>query len=281
MTRARSDAARLLSRGRLAYVSIDVGRGPLVTPVLYGALGEDVWFVTNRNALKSRVLARRPAVGWVVPAGDSAVIATGTAQLFTLSDPRAALARAALLTHAPTALVSWAKRNPRQVAGFLGDSIRRPSRALPQDVVLVRLSPTTSTVVARPEGGADAEESAAVRSVLPETLAHLPASRSGVLGLITPAGPLAVPAAWDGAAATLSDDVASLVADAEDTLCLTFDDPVRNRPTQQRGVVLRGEGRAVAGADVPRWTVVPSRVTYWDGFDTRTVAVSREPAAVR
>jgi hypothetical protein len=274
MTRPRSAVSRILSQGRLAYVAIDVGRGPLVTPVLYGALGGDLWFVTNRNALKARVLARRPSVGWVVNAGDMSVVMTGDAQLFSLSDPRATLARAALLSHAPAALASWAKRNPRQVAGFLGDSIARPRRALPQDVVLVRLKPTTSLVVPRPAHVTDPEVSALVTAALPTSLEHLPASPYGVLGLITPQGPVAVPAAWDGSAASLPAAVADLVDDAGAAACITFDDPVRTRPTQQRGVVLRGDGFLSRDAGELRWSLTPSRVTYWDGFDTQTAALA-------
>ena len=271
MLRTRSAVARALSQGRLAYVAIDVGRGPLVTPVLYGALGDDLWFVTNRHALKAKVLRRRPAVGWVVPTADRAVVATGEAQLFSLSDPRAALARASLLRHAPAALVSWAKRNPRQVAGFLGDSVTSPSRALPQDVVLVRLRPTTSAIVPLAEPGPDADVSPFVTAQLPASLAHLPASTAGVLGLVTPRGPVALPIAWDGTTATLPEGVDDLVAGAGSAACVTFDDPVRTRPTQQRGVVLRGDTRLESGR---RWSLIPRRVTYWDGFDTRTVALS-------
>lgn len=279
MKRSRSPVSRVLSQGRLAYVAIDVGRGPLVTPVLYGALGEELWFVTNRNALKAKVLNRRPAVGWVVPATGQAVVATGEAQLFSLSDPRAALARAALLRHAPAALVSWVRRNPRQVAGFIGASVTSPSRALPQDVLLVRLRPTTSSVVPLPTQGTDAEVDRLVADELPESLAHLPASPSGVLGLVTPRGPVAVPVGWDGTTATLPEGVADLVADAEDDACITFDDPVRIRPTQQRGVVLRGAGRAESG-DPLRWSVTPRRLTYWDGFDTKTVTLAATPEPV-
>lgn len=276
MTRARSDAARLLSRGRLAYVAIDVGTGPLVTPVLYGALGDDLWFVTNRHALKARMLGRRPAAGWAVTVGDSSVVAAGRAELFSLSDPRAALARVTLLAHAPAALISWAKRNPRQVAGFLGDSVVHPSRALPQDVVLVRLRPTTSLVVPRATANDDAEVSPAVTSALPDALAHLPASPYGVLGLVTPQGPLALPIAWDGMTATLPEQVAELVVDAGPSACVTFDDPVRNRPTQQRGVVLRGSGEPLRAGSTASRSLDPTRVTYWDGFETRTVALARE-----
>lgn len=279
MLRSRTTVSRVLSRGRLAYVAIDVGRGPLVTPVLYGALGDDLWFVTNRHALKTKVLGRRPAVGWVVPAADRAVVATGEAQLFSLSDPRAALARAALLRHAPAALVSWVKRNPRQVAGFLGDSVTTPRRALPQDVVLVRLRPTSSSVVPLATPGSEAVVGRPVTAELPAALAHLPASPSGVLGLITSRGPVAVPVGWDGTTATLPDGLEDLVAEAGDAACVTFDDPVRTRPTQQRGVVLRGEARAEPGNRL-RWSVVPRRVTYWDGFETETVALAAAPEPV-
>jgi len=281
MTRTRSDVSRILSRGRLAYVAIDVGTGPLVTPVLYGALGDDLWFVTNRHALKSRVLARRPSAGWVVSVRDESVVSTGEAHLFSLSDPGAALARAALLAHAPAALGSWAKRNPRQVAGFLGDSILRPRRALPQDVVLVRLKPTTSVVVPRPASVTDPVTSPLVASVLPASLEHLPANPSGVLGLITPHGPLAAPIAWDGTTATLPAQLTDLVADAGPAACVTFDDPVRNRPTQQRGVVLRGLGEPTRGGDELAWAVRPTRVTYWDGFDTHTSSLEPAPVLTR
>lgn len=279
MIRSRSAVSTVLAEGRLAYVAIDVGRGPLVTPVLYGARGDDLWFVTNRNALKAKVLARRPSVGWVVGADGAAVVMTGEAQLFSLSDPRAAVARAALLTRAPGALLSWAKRNPRQVAGFLGDSIVRPRRALPQDVVLVRLKPATSLVVPLPSGHDEPAADDLVASALPASLAHLAARPTGVLGLITPEGPVALPVAWDGTTATLPEAAADLVADPRAASCVTFDDPVRNRPTQQRGVVLRGDGSLSRDAAGLRWTLTPSRVTYWDGFDTRTSTLA-PPAAL-
>ncbi len=277
MTRARSESARILSQGRLTYLSIDVGKGPLVTPVLYGALGEDVWFVTNRHAVKAKVLAKRPAAGWTVTVGERAVVATGRADLFSLSDLRATFARAALLPHVPVALASWVKRNPRQVAGFLGDSVTTPSRAMPQDVVLVRLRPTTSTAMPVPSAGPAADVGTRLTSALPEQLRHLPAGPRGVLGLVTPRGPLALPAAWDGAIATVPVAADALVEGAADRACITFDDPVRTRPTQQRGVVLRGDGHLVAGGGELSWSLAPSRVTYWDGFDTHTTVLAPDP----
>jgi nitroimidazol reductase NimA-like FMN-containing flavoprotein (pyridoxamine 5'-phosphate oxidase superfamily) len=79
------EAGRLLRRGTLVYVAIGTTTGPLVTPVLYGVTGDRIWFLTNRHALKAKVLRRDPRAAWVVPADDDGVRRTdeGSAHIRT------------------------------------------------------------------------------------------------------------------------------------------------------------------------------------------------------
>lgn len=264
------EIARILASSKLAYVAIGTARGPLVTPVLYGTVGGAIWVLTNRRALKTRVWSMRPRTGWTVRTGETAVAFTGEATLFSLNEAKSVLARPLGLVAVPPAVLSWACRNPRQVAGFAWDTIAHPSRGMPQDFVLVRLQPDSATLV-RDLATTDAAATT-VDTVLdgriPTDLVQLAGRPVGVLGLTTEDGPVAIPVGWDAAScvARVPVEMAVAIADGTDA-CITFDEPVHLRPTEQRGIVLRGSARNITGG----LRLAPTRVTYWDGFATGTV----------
>ena len=92
-----------------------------------------------------------------------------------------------------------AARNPRQVAGFLRDSLTDPVRAMPHDQVLVELQPDTVDVVVDPAESAPPAQTAQDRltSAVPEALRPLLTQRAGVLAVSTESGRLvAVPVRW-------------------------------------------------------------------------------------
>lgn len=273
------EIARILADGKLAYVAIGTARGPLVTPVLYGTSSGALWVLTNRHALKAKVWRKRPRAGWTVRSGSSAVVFSGEATLLSAQDVGAMLARPLGLVAVPPAVLSWVCRNPRQVAGFARDLVVHPSRGMPQDLVFVRLQPESSTIVRDLPAAQDETTAADPRmsaAGIPADLSHLATLSTGVLGLETADGPVAVPVGWDpvGSLAQIPHEATHLVDAAGDGACVTFDEPVHLRPTEQRGIVLRGRGRAVAGDDGSvAVKVEPSRVTYWDGFLVRTVDI--------
>lgn len=271
------EIARILADSKLAYVAIGTARGPLVTPVLYGTSSGALWVLTNRNALKAKVWRKRPRAGWTVRSGTSAVSFTGEATLLSARDARAILARPLGLVAVPPAVLSWVCRNPRQVAGFVRDAIAHPTRGMPQDFVLVRLQPDSATVVRDIEPGQDATATADSRMAaagIPANLGQLAALSSGVLGLATADGPVAFPVGWDPATSVVRvpREVSRLAVDDEAPACVTFDEPVHLRPTEQRGIVLRGTARR-ASDNGRLLTLDPTRVTYWDGFVVQTVDI--------
>lgn len=271
------EIGRILADSKLAYVAIGTARGPLVTPVLYGSAGGAIWVLTNHHALKAKVWRKRPRAGWTVRSGNTAVAFTGEATMLSVRDVAGALARPLGLVAVPPAVLSWVCRNPRQVGGFVRDAIAHPTRGMPQDFVLVRLQPDSATIVrdlADSDDVGDADPR--IAEVVPDGLAELTTQRTGILGLSTPDGPVAMPAGWDHEQSVirLSSAAAHLVAGAGAEACITFDEPVHLRPTEQRGIVLRGRVQPDAGDDAGALAFDADRVTYWDGFAVETVDIT-------
>lgn len=272
------EIADVLAGSKLAYVAISTARGPLVTPVLYGTGGRAIWVLTNNHALKTKVWRKRPRAAWTVRSGDVSVSFTGEATLLSVRDAKAVLRRPLDLAAVPPAVLSWASRNPRQVIGFIQDTLAHPSRGMPQDFVLVRLQPDSATLVR--DGAPQGEHSSPAdpriaASGVPADLARLTARSVGVLGLATEDGPVALPVGWDPATSTarLPREWSRLAAVALGDACITFDEPVHLRPTEQRGIVLRGGVRPGVAPD--ELVLKASRATYWDGFTVGTVDIAR------
>jgi len=118
-----------------------------------------------------------------------------------------------------------------------------------------------------PAEGWDSARRRAEQLLVPELAALLDAP-DAVLGLSTPNGPVVLPVSWDGtrgvarAAAPLP-----VLAVPLARACLTIDEPVHDRPTEQRGITLRGSARV---GDDGVLHLDPERVTFWDGFGTGT-----------
>lgn len=108
--------ARVLGGASFAYLAVETSTGPHVTPLLFAATPDRLWFGIGRGTLKARVLAKRPAVGVVVPGDEGSVAIRGEATLLDRLP-----AGFAELARAPFALPAFASRNALEMAAFARD----------------------------------------------------------------------------------------------------------------------------------------------------------------
>jgi hypothetical protein len=239
--------ASVLGGASFAYLAVETSSGPHVTPLLFGATPDRLLFGIGRGTLKARVLAKRPAVGVVVPGEKSSVAIRGEATLLDrLTAPPAELART------PLGLLAFAAGNALEMAAFARDVAYRGAQ--PQQ--LVPLSVRIETL---------------------DLLDRWPAQ--AVLGWMAPGGPIALPARWDPRterarvpAGPFKEAGGSRTAAA----CVCIDESEGLGPLAKRGRLLRGQGRATLRGDLVSVALEPKRITRWKGFQTQTV-----PAASR
>ncbi|HEY3186298.1 MAG TPA: pyridoxamine 5'-phosphate oxidase family protein [Solirubrobacteraceae bacterium] len=234
----------MLGRAPIAYLAVETSRGPHVTPLLFAATPDRLWFAIGRGTLKARVVARRPAVGVLVPGAEASVALRGEATLIDrLSVPRAELARA------PLALPAFASRNALEMAAFARDVARREAPPQPPALVSVRVDDV-------------------------ELLEEWPAP--AVLGWLAPDGPIALPARWDAAGERARVPAAALNragGPRAAAACVCLDESDGRGPLAKRGTLLRGRGRATLRGDVASIALEPERITRWSGFRTETAAL--------
>ena len=72
--------ASVLGAASFAYLAVETSSGPHVTPLLFGATPDRVWFGIGRRTLKARVLVKRPAVVVFVPGEKASVAIRGGAE---------------------------------------------------------------------------------------------------------------------------------------------------------------------------------------------------------
>jgi hypothetical protein len=239
--------ASVLGGASFAYLAVETSGGPHVTPLLFGATPDRLWFGIGRGTLKARALAKRPAVGVVVAGEDRSIAIRGVATLLDRLP-----ASPAELARTPLALPAFAARNAIEIAAFARDVARRGGQPRPLAPLSVRI----------------------------ETLALLEGwPAHAVLGWMAPGGPIALPARWDSRtnrarvpAAPLKEAGGSRTAAA----CICIDQSEGPGALGKRGRLLRGQGRATLRGNVASVAFEPERITSWKGFQTQTAAaVSR------
>jgi hypothetical protein len=246
------DVASVLSRASFAFLAVETASGPHVTPLLFAATPDRLWFGIGRGTLKARVVGKRPAVGVVVPGEEGSVAIRGQAKLLDRLP-----ASPAELARAPFALPAFAARNALEMAAFARDLVRSGSQPQPLAPLSVRV----------------------------ETLDLLPGwPAQAVLGWMTPGGPIALPANWNARterarvpAAPLKTAGGSRTAAA----CVCIDESQGLGPLAKRGRLLRGQGHARLRGDSASVVLELERVTRWKGFRTRTDALSSSAAPNR
>jgi Pyridoxamine 5'-phosphate oxidase len=240
--------ARVLDEASFAYLAVETSSGPHVTPLLFAATPDRLWFGIGRGTLKARVIAERPAVGVVVPGERASVAIQGEATLLDRLP-----ASPAEIARAPFALPAFAFQNALEMAAFARD-VGRGAPRQPLAPVSVRI----------------------------ETLDLLDGwPAQAVLGWMADAGPIALPARWDAGtgraqvpAGPLRDAGGPRTAAA--CVCIDESDAALG-PLAKRGKLLRGHGHARLRGETASVRLEQERVTRWKGFEVRTAAVAAEP----
>jgi hypothetical protein len=273
---------------RFAYVAVETARGPHVTPVLYARAGGVVWFLVPRGSLKARVLRKRPRAGVLLRDGERSEVLGGTVRLldFLRAPAPRSLPR---LAQSPLAVASYSARNPLELAGFALDGLASPRRLMVPDLLLAAFEPDRGAVVQRneierswgrwprrrvPGRGARAVRRAAASAAplpeLPAEVASLPAGDGdAVLGWLSPAGPLTLPATWEAGRgrARVPGELTELAGIGEQgPACVTFDATDGARPTSKRGLMLRGTGRLGSAGRARTAAIDVDRASWWVGF---------------
>jgi hypothetical protein len=273
-------AARVLARAPFAHLAVEASGGPHVTPLLFAATADRLWLAISERTVKARVLARRPRVGVLIREGDVSVTIRGEASLLDPLRPADLATHPAEMIRAPFGLPSYTVRNAAELLGFIRDARRVPAGSMPGNLVLVSVRPRSVQLLpdeGPPARGTPGDVAPALRATLKDVPADVAAlARTGgvaVLGLLTPDGPLALPAAWEPDRARVK-VMAAALADAprEGPAAICIDATDGARPTAKRGVMLRGPGRiSPVRSGAATVALTPERVTYWRGFETRTV----------
>lgn len=242
----KPDVAAVVGGASFAYLAVETASGPHVTPLLFAATADRLWFGIGRGTVKARVIAKRPAVGVVVPGEHRSIAVRGRA---TLLDRLPGAARE--LARAPFALPAFAGRNAIEMAAFARDVVRRGAQPAPLVPVSVRV----------------------------EALELLDGwATDAVLGWLAPDGPLALPARWDESRRRAQVPAAPLIAAGGPRTapaCLCVDESEGPGPLAKRGRLLRGTGRARVRGETASVALDPDRVTRWKGFETRTAPAAR------
>jgi Pyridoxamine 5'-phosphate oxidase len=236
-----SNVAPVLGGASFAYLAVETSSGPHVTPLLFAATADRLWFGLGRGTLKARVVAKRPAVGVVVPGEPASIALRGEATLLDRLP-----ASPADLVQAPFALSLYAARNALEMAAFARDLVRQGALRGPLTPLSVR-----------------------VESV--EVLDGW--SARAVLGWMARGGPIALPATWESKARRARVP-ASLLKEAGRSrtaaACVCVDESDGLGPLAKRGKLFRGQGHAVLDGDVASVTLELERITRWKGFQTET-----------
>ena len=277
---------QLLARAPHAYVAVETSGGPHVTPVLFTATADRIWFAVARSTLKARVLARRSRIGVLLDDGRTALVISGAATVLDPRRPQRLAGRLSELARAPLAAPAYGLRNPAELLGFARDAMRAPSRAAPPNLVLVSVEAETAEVLAGSvarRGAAKTAPASPPRGRWRDWLAGVPDGAGAlartpgpaVLGWRGAMGPLALPVEWEPRrlrARAPWPPFAELAR--EGPACICLDVSHGRGPAAKEGVLLRGQGRIAKRLEVASVSIEPQRITYWTGFDTGTVAAA-------
>jgi hypothetical protein len=233
---------RAVGSAPFAYLAVETAEGPHVTPLLFAATPDRLWFGIGRRTFKARAVARRRAVAVVVPGEEASAAIRGVATLLDRIP-----ASPSELARAPFALPAFAARNAFEMAAFARDVARG---AQPQSI-----SPVSVRI-----DSLDLFEDWQAQAAL---------------GWMTPAGLIAVPATWDPRTERAHAPAAPFRqagGPADAPACVCIDESEGLGPLAKRGRLLRGRGHVTLNGDVASVELDPDRVTRWKGFQTETAA---------
>lgn len=270
-------ARSILAEGRQLHIGLLTRSGPHVTPELYATVGNDVWFATAADTLKSRLLPRNDTVSGLVRAGSRAFVVRGETKQYDAANARELLGSAAEGLRALQAVGAFTMRNAADLGGFARDLVagRLPSR-LPQRRILVRLRPVAwATLDGTALGTVDGDWPGRVGA--PDVVPGMPGTRDAAIawqyddGVIVLPGRLEAPVSETAVAhapAVLA-QLAAVAAGASAASIVT-DDYRAPGPAAKSGSMLRGNATLSYDGALARVELTVDRETSWDGAATRT-----------
>lgn len=295
--RLDSEQRALLSAARIGMLAIGA-RPPLVNPAAFHFGGGSLWMTTSRHAAKLTVARRDPRAAFLVtpePRGRAhGVLLQGLLEAY---DPRSVGSQLRAVMQGPGFafnLAGYAIKNAAFIGGYLLDLASIPADWWPHNRVLLRLVPDRVALVPALTPPPAAPERVPGP---PGQVAHAVArNRTAQLCWIAGGRPVMASAAWalDGpdALAWLPAHVPRPPRDgALAALVIEHHHPFR--ATRMLGLCLRGRLRhepAARAAVAARYGSAPlddgavlrleaARVTWWRGFEVRSVPVSRPAEA--
>jgi hypothetical protein len=257
------DMKALLDEGRQAYVAVVSKEGPHVTPELYAATANDVWFAVAATTLKARVIPDNSRISALVRVGGRSLLVSGTASTYDVRSP-ADVMRAVKDVEVAKALSGFLLRNAGDLAAFARDAVTgRLGNKVPPRRILIRLRPTRAALV---DGSNVVCRIGDWPGTVPdEVQGALDGTRDAVVGWLGPDGAVALPARLDDERAYVPTAVAALAAlPTEAKACVVTDDYGAPGPAAKSGTLLRGTGVLRDGAA----TIDVAKTVTWDGVTT-------------
>lgn len=288
------DATLVLRSAETCYLAVETASGPHVTPVAFASVGGRLWTVVPRQAMKTRMVRKRPPVSACMRSGDSALMVLGEAEVLDIKRlwELPAVLSETLISGA--ALGTYALRNLSRIGGYLMSSPAAVRELMPLDRVLLAIRPkatatTHAGLVTREHGhwpkvalrlhklDGKKRGRATKTGDLPESLGELLEGdvSPAVLAWSTQTGPAVFPGTWNPNEQVMrvSRDVFKLAGKGRTSrAALCLDERASSSLADQGGLMLRGDARVLGreGEDV-LIRMEPERTTYWQGADATTV----------
>lgn len=278
----------LLEGGALGHVGVTTGRGPHVTPQLYGVGGGHLWLVTPRLSLKARSLRQSEEISVMVGFGDSSLIVQGAAAVVDplRPPPASVLGRG---SGAAEGLLSYVRRNAGDAVSAAADAARHPRRlgeSLRASIAVRvhRLIVVRESVVvheagdwpaAEPVGRCEEATGGVAPRELPPDLAGVAAEPGTVaIGLETVHGSVVLPGRWDPRRGTVH--LAAAALDRTGAVrcgrgCVSFGATGREASEPRCGLLLRGTFVPMSDGRETALALRTERVTSWRGETVETV----------
>jgi hypothetical protein len=297
--RLDTEQRALLSAARIGMLAIGA-RPPLVNPAAFHFGGGSLWMTTSRHAAKLTLARRDPRAAFLVtpdPRGRAhGVLLQGLLEAYDPRSPRSQLRAAMQGPGFALNLAGYALKNAAFIGGYLLDLATIPAEWWPHNRVLLRLVADRVALVPplTPPPAAAERVPGAPAQVAQAVARH----RTAQLCWVAAGRPVMAGAAWalDGpdALVWLPAHVSRPPRDgALAALVIEHHHPFR--ATRMLGLCLRGRLRpepAAAAAIAARYGMAAmgdgcalrleaARLTWWRGFEVKTVAVARAavPAA--
>jgi uncharacterized protein YndB with AHSA1/START domain len=291
------DAALVLRGADTCYLAVETASGPHVTPVAFASVGGRLWTVVPRDALKTRMVRKRPPVSACLRSGDSALMIQGEGEVLDLKRAWELPGSLGETLISGLALGSYALRNAARVGGYLLSSASAARELMPLDRVLLAVRPaataTTHAGVVTREHGHWPKVSLRLKTLdgkkrgRATKTGDLPAAMDdmlegdvtpGVLAWTTETGPLTFPGTWNPVeqVVRVPRELFALGGRGRTSrAALCLDTRASKSLADQQGLMLRGDAEVLGreGDDV-LIRMDPERTTYWQGADTETVPAS-------